>query len=67
MQDKESPNEQIMADRLPAVIEVPSACTDTYEVEKAAGMLRLGRVRHAAVYYPASDGFVAQTLRCPNT
>ena len=43
------------------VIEVPLGSTNKYELDKATGMLRLDRVLHSAVYYPANYGFVPRT------
>ena len=33
-----------------------------YEPAKASGLLRLDRVLHSAVYYPANYGFIPQTI-----
>ena len=46
----------------PAVIEVPRGSVNKYELDKATGMLRLDRVLHSAVHYPADYGFVPRTL-----
>jgi inorganic pyrophosphatase len=46
----------------PTVIEVPMGSKNKYELDKATGLLRLDRVLHSAVYYPANYGFVPRTL-----
>jgi inorganic pyrophosphatase len=46
----------------PVVIEVPMGSKNKYELDQATGLLRLDRVLHSAVYYPANYGFVPQTL-----
>ena len=51
-------------ERFPVVIEVPRGSTNKYELDKPTGMLRLDRVLHSAVYYPANYGFVPRTF-CP--
>jgi inorganic pyrophosphatase len=45
-----------------AVIEIPMGSSVKYELDKDTGMLRLDRVLYSAVYYPASYGFIPQTL-----
>ena len=54
-------DEQRLADQFPVVIEVPLGSTNKYELDKPSGMLRLDRVLHSAVYYPANYGFVPRT------
>jgi inorganic pyrophosphatase len=53
-------------DRLPleftVVIEIPRGSSVKYELDKETGMLRLDRMLHSAVYYPANYGFIPQTL-----
>ncbi|MGE3173443.1 MAG: inorganic diphosphatase [Planctomycetota bacterium] len=46
----------------PVVVEVPRGSVNKYELDKATGMLRLDRVLHSAVHYPADYGFVPRTL-----
>jgi inorganic pyrophosphatase len=46
---------------VPAVIEIPSGSKNKYELDKATGLLRLDRVLHGAVHYPADYGFVPRT------
>ncbi|HED54623.1 MAG TPA: inorganic diphosphatase [Phycisphaerales bacterium] len=45
-----------------SIIEIPKGSSNKYELDKTTGMLRLDRVLSSAVYYPASYGFVPQTL-----
>src|SRR5580658_6646252 len=45
-----------------AVVEIPLGSSNKYELDKAFGMLRLDRVLHSAVHYPANYGFIPQTL-----
>lgn len=45
-----------------AIIEIPLGSTNKYELDKESGLLRLDRVLHSAVYYPANYGFIPQTL-----
>jgi inorganic pyrophosphatase len=44
------------------VIEIPRGSSVKYELDKQTGMLRLDRMLHSAVYYPANYGFIPQTL-----
>lgn len=43
------------------VIEVPRGSHNKYELDKATGLLRLDRVLHSAVFYPANYGFIPRT------
>lgn len=45
-----------------AVIEIPLGSSIKYELDKKTGLLRLDRILYSAVYYPASYGFIPQTL-----
>ena len=45
-----------------AVIEIPLGSSHKYELDKVTGMLKLDRVLHSAVHYPANYGFIPQTL-----
>lgn len=47
---------------IPVVIEIPRGDAHKYELDKETGMLRLDRVLHSAVHYPADYGFVPRTL-----
>lgn len=58
-------DERHVADRFPAIIEVPMGSKNKYELDKATGLLRLDRVLYSAVYYPANYGFVPRTY-CPD-
>ncbi len=51
-----------LAQRIPAVIEIPRGGKNKYELDKQTGILRLDRVLHSAVHYPANYGFVPRTL-----
>lgn len=54
--------EQRLAEFFPVVIEVPAGSKNKYELDRATGLLRLDRVLHSAVRYPANYGFVPRTL-----
>jgi inorganic pyrophosphatase len=43
------------------VIEIPMGSSVKYELDKKTGLLRLDRVLHSAVFYPANYGFIPQT------
>jgi inorganic pyrophosphatase len=45
-----------------SVIEIPRGSSVKYELDKLTGLLRLDRMLHSAVYYPANYGFIPQTL-----
>src|SRR6202008_1434812 len=53
-------------DKLPhefdCVIEIPFGSSVKYELDKSSGLIRLDRILHSAVYYPANYGFIPQTL-----
>jgi inorganic pyrophosphatase len=44
-----------------AVIEIPLGSNVKYELDKDTGLLRVDRIIHSAVYYPANYGFIPQT------
>ena len=44
-----------------AVIEIPLGSNVKYELDKASALLRVDRIIHSAVYYPANYGFIPQT------
>lgn len=44
------------------VIEIPLGSSNKYELDKNSGLLKLDRVLHSAVYYPANYGFIPQSL-----
>jgi inorganic pyrophosphatase len=56
-----TPGEDLPAE-FTAVIEIPRGSSVKYELDKETGLLRLDRMLHSAVYYPANYGFVPQTL-----
>jgi len=45
----------------PVVIEIPKGSKNKYELDKETGLLRLDRVLHSAVYYPADYGFIPRS------
>ena len=54
-------DEGAIADVFPVVIEVPKGSKNKYELDKTTGCVRLDRVLHSAVHYPANYGFVPRT------
>jgi inorganic pyrophosphatase len=44
-----------------AVIEIPLGSNVKYELDKPTGLLKVDRVIHSAVFYPANYGFIPQT------
>src|SRR6516162_10935523 len=49
------------AEGFPVFIEIPMGSKVKYELDKATGLLRVDRVLHSAVHYPANYGFVPRT------
>lgn len=53
-------------DKLPGefrgVIEIPMGSKVKYEIDKPSGLIKLDRILHSAVHYPANYGFIPQTL-----
>jgi inorganic pyrophosphatase len=45
-----------------AVVEIPLGSSNKYELDKKSGLLKLDRVLHSAVFYPANYGFIPQTM-----
>lgn len=45
-----------------AIIEIPKGSKVKYELDKATGLLRVDRVLHSAVHYPANYGFLPRTF-----
>jgi inorganic pyrophosphatase len=43
-------------------VEIPLGSSSKYELDKKSGLIRLDRVLHSAVHYPANYGFIPQTL-----
>jgi inorganic pyrophosphatase len=55
-------DEKLIASAFPVVIEIPKGSKNKYELDKETGLLRLDRVLHSAVYYPADYGFIPRTF-----
>jgi inorganic pyrophosphatase len=55
-----SPGKELPRD-FQAVIEIPLGSNVKYELDKPSGMLKVDRIIHSAVYYPANYGFIPQT------
>ena len=45
-----------------ALIEIPLGSIVKYELDKATGLIKVDRIIHSAVFYPANYGFIPQTL-----
>ena len=45
-----------------AIIEIPMGSSNKYELDKESGLLKLDRVLHSAVHYPANYGLIPQTI-----
>jgi inorganic pyrophosphatase len=43
------------------VIEVPKGSKTKYELDKKSGLIRVDRILHSSVHYPANYGFIPQT------
>jgi inorganic pyrophosphatase len=54
-------DDHLIESNFPVVIEVPKGSKNKYELDKETGLLRLDRVLHSAVYYPANYGFIPRT------
>jgi len=54
-------DDHLIESAFPVVIEVPMGSKNKYELDKETGLLRLDRVLHSAVHYPANYGFIPQT------
>jgi hypothetical protein len=55
-----SPGPEIPRD-FRAVIEIPLGSNVKYELDKETGLLKVDRIIHSAVFYPANYGFIPQT------
>jgi inorganic pyrophosphatase len=55
-----SPGKELPRD-FQAVIEIPLGSNVKYELDKATGLLKVDRIIHSAVFYPANYGFIPQT------
>jgi inorganic pyrophosphatase len=51
-----------IASAFPVIIEIPKGSKNKYELDKGTGLLRLDRVLHSAVYYPADYGFIPRSF-----
>jgi inorganic pyrophosphatase len=45
-----------------AVVEIPLGSNVKYELDKDTGLLKVDRIVHSAVFYPANYGFIPQSL-----
>jgi inorganic pyrophosphatase len=50
-----------IAAAFPVIIEIPKGSKNKYELDKETGLLKLDRVLHSAVHYPADYGFIPRT------
>jgi len=55
-------DDKVIEKGFPVVIEVPHGSKNKYELDKETGLLRLDRVLHSAVHYPANYGFIPRTF-----
>ena len=55
-------DDALIGTAFPVVIEIPKGSKNKYELDKETGLLRLDRVLHSAVYYPADYGFIPRTF-----
>ena len=55
-----SPGKELPRD-FQAVIEIPLGSNVKYELDKSSGLLKVDRIIHSAVFYPANYGFIPQT------
>src|SRR6266700_6421525 len=60
-----SPGDDLPRD-FQAVIEIPLGSNVKYELDKASGLLKVDRIIHSAVFYPANYGFIPQTYADDN-
>jgi len=60
-----SPGDELPRD-FQAVIEIPLGSNVKYELDKRTGLLKVDRIIHSAVYYPANYGFIPQTYADDN-
>jgi inorganic pyrophosphatase len=45
-----------------ALVEIPLGSSVKYELDKETGLIKMDRLLHSAVYYPANYGFIPQSL-----
>lgn len=55
-----SPGNELPRD-FQALIEIPLGSNVKYELDKSTGLLKVDRIIHSAVFYPANYGFIPQT------
>ena len=55
-----SPGKELPRD-FQALIEIPLGSNVKYELDKTSGLLKVDRIIHSAVFYPANYGFIPQT------
>jgi len=55
-----SPGNELPRD-FQSVIEIPLGSNVKYELHKPTGLLKMDRIIHSAVFYPANYGFIPQT------
>ena len=55
-------DEELLVEALPVIVEVPMGCKNKYEIDKRSGLLKLDRVLHSSVHYPANYGFVPRSF-----
>jgi inorganic pyrophosphatase len=55
-----SPGNELPRD-FQALIEIPLGSNVKYELDKPTGLLKVDRIIHSAVFYPANYGFIPQT------
>jgi inorganic pyrophosphatase len=60
-----SPGNELPRD-FQAVIEIPLGSNVKYELDKKTGLLKVDRIIHSAVFYPANYGFIPQTYADDN-
>src|ERR1700756_1793494 len=60
-----SPGDEVPRD-FRAVIEIPLGSNVKYELDKPTGLLKVDRIIHSAVFYPANYGFIPQTYADDN-
>jgi inorganic pyrophosphatase len=54
-------DDKVISEGFPVLIEIPMGSRNKYELDKKTGLLRLDRVLHGAIHYPANYGLIPQT------
>jgi inorganic pyrophosphatase len=54
--------QEVEADLIEVVVEIPRGSRNKYELDKERGVMRLDRVLYSSVHYPTDYGFVVGTL-----